>query len=182
MPIDKKSADEAHVIKGRYFDSKGMEQAFILSNIINMQYDTWKAGNANIISFKGCQKIADKLQIIIIDKPEWIQVPDETNLMNHIVQINMGYIDSPTHQVFVMGEASRLNTGKFEEDRKTGKISYKERGIIDAQYRASMAWKRAFCKGVLELTGLRDKFYAEDESTSFAPPVQQDGTLDYNNL
>lgn len=71
--------------------------------------------------------------------------------------------------VYSDGEASKYNTGEIYKN-KEGKMAYSETKI-DAKYRSRMAYKRAFCRCVMDIMGLED-FYSEDDAKEFKNPMK----------
>lgn len=124
-----------------------------------------------IISFVGCKKLANKLWIVI-SKADFPCIPNADNHQQHIRLLTMNYSEK---MVIVSGEASKLNTGEIVTN-KEGKPQHSERKKIDSKYKSDMAFKRAYCKGILQLLELYD-FYSDSEAAEFVKP-ETAGSID----
>lgn len=140
----------------------------------------WLSGKTKVIRHSKVQELAEK-ENLFVQKYDWVITPNEGNLQQHTVIVTIaGKEDfwknkSPVPEV---GEACRLNTGGLENG------SYKEhrwttgKAVIDANYRASMAWKRAYDRAVLSFLGLYD-VYSSSESKDFQKSSEEGGGFNY---
>ena len=126
----------------------------------------WMTGKMPILSYSSCKKLFLATKLKYVSEPKLVCTPDESNKQQHIwimwMQDQLGNI------VYSDGEASKYNTGKLITISKDGKPTqvYSELTEIDAKYRSRMAFKRAFCRCVMDILGL-EEFYSETDSTEF---------------
>lgn len=139
--------------------------------------DVWPAGNINIISLVGLQKIAEK-ENIVEKKFEMLITPNKDNYQQHGINIWVGFAgeNNPDFWARGSGEACILNTGKFIRKNSGSNgdtdLIYEEIDHIDSKYRLAMAEKRAYCRAMLKLIKLFG-YYADQESADFTNPNQQ---------
>lgn len=132
---------------------------------------TWtiKAGykDIKVLSYNSCKKLFLSAGLKFIESPKLVCTPDESNKQQHIWLIGMQ--DTEWNQVYAEGEASRFNTWKITQQKNAdGAIvtKYIEVSEIDAKYRSRMAYKRAFCRCVMDILWL-EEYYSEDDSREF---------------
>jgi hypothetical protein len=129
----------------------------------------WVIGKNTIISHDAICYLAYVEKIKVIGTPRMEVQPSNSNHQQHVCFVKVGRDDTWTWTD--VGEASRLNTGKFELVK--GESVYREhrysdgKPVIDSNYRASMAFKRAFDRAVLGFLGIRNKVYSSSESAVF---------------
>lgn len=124
--------------------------------------DCFLRGNSLIIKAVGMRKIADYFDIKETDIVPMCS-PSESNLQKHWVKV---FITDPHSKKVTVatGEADRLNTGKW-----SSKGEYKEHDQIDAQFRGSMAEKRAFDRAIIKHLQIYNT-YSEIEAQDFKAP------------
>lgn len=152
------------------------EGTTVLLDSILDKNDTRKLSgkSSTIISYNGCKKIATALGIVVVDAKLFC-TPTEWNHQQHIWGL---WLQKWEERAFVEGEASKLNTWEFKKG-EDGVTKYYESTKIDSKYKSAMAYKRAYCKGVVQLSGLIG-FYTEVEAEDFKNPNADN--LDYNAL
>lgn len=136
--------------------------------------DVWVSGKLNIISYNGCKKLAKYFMIQVCKDPApvfyWPEYPQswKENRMQHIWSMFMEFASNKATYVFVEGEASILNTWDIMDVLVDGKKTkmYTEMNSVSAKYRSRMAYKRAFCRGVLDLLAM-DDFYSDIDAEEF---------------
>ena len=126
----------------------------------------WMTGKMPILSYSSCKKLFLATKLKHIAEPKLVCKPDESNKQQHIWI--MGMKDQFGNEVYADGEASKYNTGKLINIQKDGKTVqvYSETSEIDAKYRSRMAFKRAYCRCVMDILWL-EEFYSETDSTEF---------------
>lgn len=136
-----------------------------LSEIIDKS-DVWVADGCKIISYNGCKKIAIACGIVLKSEPKLVCQPTKENYQQHIWTVTLGYkgIDSFDSFSFAEGEASKLNTGEIVKNGESSQ--HNEWSKIDSKYKSAMAYKRAYCKAILQLIKLVG-VYSSVESQAF---------------
>lgn len=139
--------------------------------------DTFVNEDGNkVIKYEGWKKIAAHCGIVPskMYPPALLTQPTEDNKQQHVFQICLEYWECPDVYDIAVGEASKLNTGDFMA--KDGKKVYSEVGHIDAEFRASMAYMRAYVRAMKSLVKL-DGVFGDVEAPDFGS-----GAVDYKNL
>lgn len=126
----------------------------------------WNVWKLKIISYNSCKKLFMAAKLKYAGNPQLVCQPNESNKQQHIWL--MGMEDQMGNEVFSDGEASKYNTGKLISINKDGKPTqvYVELTEIDAKYRSRMAFKRAFCRCVMDILWL-DEFYSDTDASEF---------------
>lgn len=137
----------------------------------------WKVGKLSIVSYNSCKKLFLAAKLKHSSVPQLVCQPNDSNKQQHIWIMWMR--DQMGNEVYSDGEASKYNTGKLVNVKgDTGKVTqaYVELTEIDAKYRSRMAFKRAYCRCVLDILGL-DEFYSEDDAKEFKKSLEQTGDV-----
>lgn len=156
-----------------------------LENIIDVKNDLRERKGTKIISYDGCKKLADFCWIVIKETPMFPVQPNVNNRQQHIWAMWLGYKwdNDRDNRLFIEGEASMLNTGKIVEDpTNPWKTKVDEINSVDSKYKSTMAYKRAYCKGIVRMTRLIG-IYSDVEASDFQKPDSDNKvTLDYDAI
>lgn len=152
-----------------------------LSEIIDAN-DIFTSGKTPVITYDGTKKIADYCWIVIKENPMFLVQPGNENKQQHIWWLWFGYKgeDNRDNWVFSEGEASLLNTGRIEKTKEGGS-KHIEWGEVDSMYKSAMAYKRAYCRGVLRLAKLYG-VYSAVEAQEFSKMEEQKQVLSPSDL
>lgn len=166
------------------YTSKGYEDV-ALSGVIDLEQDTRETKEGNrIISYAWCKKLARNFSVCKKDV-SLVCTPTQDNKQQHIYTMWLGFKgdNDRDNWVHVEGEASKYNTGKYSNS--WGSTKYVEHNQIDAMYRSAIAYKRAFCKGVIQLLELHE-FKADVEAKDFEKEITTmsavEESVDYSKL
>lgn len=141
--------------------------------------DVWMSWKAKVLSYDGCKKLADYCGIVVKETPQVFCSPTDSNMQQHIRGMRVGYKGDADrdNRIFCEWEASQLNTGQLVKKAEWG-MRHDQRSKIDSQYKSNMAFKRAYCRGVLRLVGLIGVY-----SSVEAPAFETWGNpVDYTSL
>lgn len=153
--------------KFQYVDKDGKTVEETLLWVVGAD-GAWTSGKLQIMSYNACKRLFEVARLKYVAPPSFVCEPTEGNKQQHIWL--MGMEDSFGKVTYSDGEASRFNTGKLVAQKQadwTVKTIYSELTEIDAKYRSRMAFKRAFCRCVLDLIGFED-FYSAEDAREFA--------------
>lgn len=165
--------------KVTYYNENWQKVESDLFSIIDKDADMFTQSGCRIITLDWVKKLANFCWVRESSNPppNLFCTPSETNRQQHIWGLFVEFIHKPEVKVFSEGEASQLNTGKFEtiikeEDWvKVRKQKNIEAGQISWMYKSSMAYKRAYTRWVLKLLGVT-WIYGEIEASDFERSAQ----------
>ena len=135
--------------------------------------------NFKVITYDGCKKLADYRGVVLKETPQFLVQPNSDNMQQHVWGMWLGFkgTNDRDERQFCEWEASQLNTGQIVKT-KDGSAKHDQWTKIDAQFKSAMAYKRAYCRGVLRILGLLG-MYSAVESPSFETNGE---AVDYANL
>lgn len=139
--------------------------------------DTYSTDDGKrIIKYEGWKKIANYCGIVVSKQvpPALLTQPSKENKQQHVFRVILEYLAKPEIYAIGVGEASQLNTGKLVN--KDGLTVHEETGHIDSEFKASMAYMRAYVRAMKDLVKMQGVF-GDVEAPDFGS-----GTLDYKNL
>ena len=147
--------------KVKFIDTDWQEKEFDLISVI-WEDGMWNSWMLKIMSYNACKKLFAAAKLSFACEPKLVCTPSEWNKQQHIWLVGMKTQDWTVH--YSEWEASKYNTGKIVQEDVWGKkvITYVEATEIDAKYRSRMAYKRAYCRCVLDMLGFDDVYSAED--------------------
>ena len=137
----------------------------------------WMVWKLPILSYNSIKKLAKEANLQPCCEPKLVCTPTDDNKMQHIWIIWLQ--DASGNKLYSEWEASKYNTGKWVGNP----AKYVELTQIDAQYRSRMAYKRAYCRCVLDILWL-DEFYSDSDASAFqkSNSQQEDNTINITDL
>lgn len=138
----------------------------------------WYVGKLPILSYNSCKKLFLEAKLEYVGEPKLVCGPREDNKQQHIWVL--GIKDTKGNVLYSEGEASKYNTGKHTvgTDPAGKPVNlYSELNEIDAKYRSRMAYKRAFCRCVMDILGL-EEFYSDSDASEFKKMVSEGKDID----
>lgn len=163
-----------------FTNEKNEKVSIPLSDVIDVTNDIWNRDRTRVMSYDGCKKIAAYCWITVKETPVFPCQPTKDNYLQHIWLLRLGYTwdTENKYSIFAEGEASKLNTGKIYKDTSWA-VKYDEANPVDSKYRSAMAYKRAYCRWILQLVQLTG-IYSEVEAADFKKPDGE--AIDYTTL